>query len=530
MQHLLSNLLGRFKPGASSAERRGFMRSRLALYCKLMFWSILILVGFINVMYAVFPETRPARATAVNIMAASGILMIGTAWLAARRENDYSEGVLTGIDVSSTLIIGAAFAVSAVLAQDRLVNVYSSFIWVSFAIFGRSLIVPSSGRRTLLLSILGTLPILSTALMVTTAVPRPALFVGALIFCAVIVVLSTVGSHVIYGLRQQVREAMQLGQYSLGDKIGEGGMGAVYKAKHAMLRRPTAIKLLRGDVASAEALQRFEREVQLTSELTHPNTIAIYDYGRSPDGVFYYAMEYLDGIDLEKMVNKYGPQPPERVVHILRQICGALSEAHGRGLIHRDIKPSNIIVSCRGDIADVAKILDFGLVKEMDKDDQIEGENTVSGTPAYLSPEAITDPDQISPRSDIYALGAVAYFLLSGKTPFEGKSVVQLCYHHLHTTPVRPSLRGDLEVPAEIEELVLQCLAKDPDARPSSAREMGKLLGRLDLAGQWTEDRARGWWDDDYVPRMETEERERLALTMTVDIGQRNLSLGQLLD
>lgn len=520
MSRLVTGLFGRFKPSRSTQERRDFVRSRIALYCNLMFWSFLALVGFINVMYEVYPDTRPDRATTINVFAAIGVAMLAVVWAAARRQRDYSENVLTGIDVAATSIIGLAFAASAILAQDRLVNVYSSFMWVSFAVFGRSLIVPSSGSRTAFLGSLGVAPMLVTALAVTTAVPRPALFVGTLIFCVVIVVLSTVGSHVIYGLRQQVREAMQLGQYTIGQKIGEGGMGTVYKARHALLRRPTAIKLLKSEGAQPDELARFEKEVQLTSELTHPNTIAVYDYGRSPDGVFYYAMEYLDGIDLELLVAEHGAIPEERVVHILRQVCGALAEAHDRGLIHRDIKPSNVILCCRGGIADVAKVLDFGLVKEMAADEDDEDHSKISGTPAYLSPESIASPDAVTPLSDIYALGAVAYFLLTGELVFPGKNLVQLCYKHLHEAPVSPSARGDAEISPDIEKLVMACLEKDPADRPASAKALGEELSRLDCATRWTQERAAEWWAKSELPTAEKRVFE-MANAMTIEVARR---------
>ena len=230
-----------------------------------------------------------------------------------------------------------------------------------------------------------------------------------------------------------------------------------------MLRRPTAIKLVPPEKAGPQQLMRFEREVQNTAELQHPNTIQIFDYGHSPDGVFYYAMEYLDGIDLDDLVERHGPQAPGRVVHILEQACAALTEAHDKGLVHRDIKPANIFLCHRGGIPDVVKVLDFGLVKELATDGGVTNVDVVAGTPAYLSPEAITAPDTLGPAADIYALGAVGYFLLTGEPVFGGATVVEICGHHVHSAPPPPSERTAVNLSEQLEALILRCLAKKPD-------------------------------------------------------------------
>lgn len=226
-------------------------------------------------------------------------------------------------------------------------------------------------------------------------------------------------------------EAKHLGQYRLEERIGAGAMGVVYKGRHAMLRRPTAIKLLDVDKVNDASIARFEREVQITCQLNHPNTVAIYDYGRTPEGVFYYAMEYLDGIDLQVLVDRYGPQPEGRVIHVLKQICGSLYEAHSQGLVHRDIKPANVMLNRRGGEPDVIKVLDFGLVKALDDARQGRRTEGMSGTPLYMSPEAIQTPDLVDARSDLYAVGAVGYFLLTGQPVFNAGSLVELCQHHL---------------------------------------------------------------------------------------------------
>jgi serine/threonine-protein kinase len=272
-------------------------------------------------------------------------------------------------------------------------------------------------------------------------------------------------------------------------------MGAVYRARHALLRRPTAIKLLPPEKAGQAALERFEREVQLTARLSHPNTVAVFDYGRTPDGVFYYAMEYLDGINLAALVRDDGPQPPARVVHVLRQVASALAEAHGIGLIHRDVKPENIILCERGGIPDVAKVVDFGLVRDLERTSDASRTGVVTGTPLYLAPEAIKAPDRVDGRADLYALGAVGYFMLTGTHVFTGATLVEVCSHHLHTAPVAPSERLGRPLPADVEALVLACLEKDPSRRPASALGLRDRLGELAGTHPRSEAAARAWWD-----------------------------------
>ncbi|MAT68650.1 MAG: serine/threonine protein kinase [Planctomycetaceae bacterium] len=292
--------------------------------------------------------------------------------------------------------------------------------------------------------------------------------------------------------REAAIEAKQLGQYKLEDKLGEGAMGVVYKGRHAMLARPTAIKLLNAKDLSDTAIGRFEREVQITSNLNHPNTVAIYDYGRTPEGIFYYAMEFLDGIDLQQLVDRYGPQQPARVIYILRQICGSLYEAHSNGLVHRDIKPANIMLNRRGGEGDVVKVLDFGLVKA--RDDAHPAEGGMAGTPLYMSPEAIQAPNSVDACSDIYAVGAVGYFLLTGQPVFEAHSFADLCQMHASEPPKPPSVRLGRPVPDDLENAILACLEKSRNKRPQTARELSQRLSRCADATAWTLDDADAWW------------------------------------
>ena len=288
-------------------------------------------------------------------------------------------------------------------------------------------------------------------------------------------------------------EAKHLGQYRLEERIGSGAMGVVYRGTHAMLRRPAAIKMLDIDKVNEVSIQRFEREVQITCKLDHPNTIEIYDFGRTPEGVFYYAMEFLDGIDLQQLVDRYGPQPEGRVIHILKQICGSLYEAHTLGLVHRDIKPANVMLNRRGGEPDVVKVLDFGLVRAVDETRR-EGGGGLAGTPLYMSPEAIQAPDAVDGRSDLYAVGAIGYFLLTGQPVFAATTLNELCQQHLTAVPVTPSQRLGRPVTPEVEAALLACLEKNPARRPQTARELTARLLRAATAGEWSLDEGEAWW------------------------------------
>jgi tRNA A-37 threonylcarbamoyl transferase component Bud32 len=320
---------------------------------------------------------------------------------------------------------------------------------------------------------------------------------------ALLMGLISAGSlFVSYRLRQQVENVMakakKLGQYVIDERLGKGAMGEVYLAHHAMLRRPTAIKLLRAESAqNLRAQQRFQREVQLTCQLTHPNTVEIFDYGRTPDGIFYYAMEYLDGFTLEALVHLAGPVAPARVVHILIQACGSLAEAHASGLLHRDIKPSNIMLTTRGGVPDTVKILDFGLVKEFTGGVSEPGDagDVIVGTPMYLAPESILSSESSTPQADLYALGAVGYYLLTGTPVFQTADLNELLSSHLNQEPEFPSQRLGQVLPEDLEYIIMACLAKNPSERPASAGALAEMLRACD-AGQWSPEDARLWWEE----------------------------------
>lgn len=296
-------------------------------------------------------------------------------------------------------------------------------------------------------------------------------------------------------------KARQLGQYTLDGKIGEGAMGVVYRAHHALLRRETAVKLLLPDRADPDLVKQFEHEVRLTCQLTHPNTIQIYDYGRTADDIFYYAMELLRGFTLQDLIERHGAQPEARVIHLLAQVCGSLQEAHAAGLIHRDIKPGNLFLCERGGIPDTVKVLDFGLVGRVAGETETVVKNAERpdtsrflGTPHYMSPECIRQAGFGDARSDIYALGVVAYVLLTGEPLFDGEDHTEIWQKHLNAAPLPPSVRSPRTVSRELEQLVLRCLAKEPADRPQTVAELAAALRACPVSEPWTLAEAQAWW------------------------------------
>jgi serine/threonine-protein kinase len=325
-------------------------------------------------------------------------------------------------------------------------------------------------------------------------------------------VLAVIPAHIIRGLGRQVRKAKELGAYKLGDPIGKGGMGEVLHAEHRLLARPAAIKIIRPELlgagdptASRVAVERFKREARAAASLRSPHTIDLYDFGVAEDGTFYYVMELLDGMGLEDLVDRFGPVPPERAVHLAQQVCGSLAEAHARGLIHRDIKPSNIHAARMGLQVDFVKVLDFGLVKAEQSREQtmLTQPHMTTGTPAFMAPELALGEPGLDSRVDIYALGAVLYWLLTGQLVFEADTPIKMMHRHISDAPEPPSSRTELEVPPELDELILACLAKEPADRPATAGQLASSLAAVPLAEPWTEERAQRWWDT-YLPQADT--------------------------
>ncbi|MDF2693718.1 MAG: serine/threonine kinase [Labilithrix sp.] len=467
----------------------------------LLFWVAGVVTALVTVPDR-FWWVHLSFAKILHLVAGLGLITIA---IICRRTRLLPRWLLSVFDVGGTaklmILVGAMIAFIPT-------GIHAEFLILPAVVLVtalRAALVPSPPRWTTLVAAVAALPTPFAAYLSTARdpswsdqlIPRAVVVVVVTVWSIVAVACAYAIAKVVYGLRAEVKKAMHLGQYTLEDKIGEGGMGAVYRARHALLRRPTAIKLLSKERSTNQDIRRFEREVQLTSMLTHPNTVAVYDFGHTRDGVFYYAMEHLDGISLHDLVERDGPQPSGRVVHILSQIAGALSEAHNVGLVHRDVKPANIFLCERGGIPDFVKVLDFGLVKHVGQaDPSLSRADAIAGTPHYMAPESIIDPGSIDARVDLYALGAVGYFLLTGTTVFEGHNLVEICSHHIHSTPEPPQVRlGPAgRVSTELEKVILRCLAKARTDRPRSAGELLALLQTCHGDCAWDLAAAREWW------------------------------------
>jgi serine/threonine-protein kinase len=517
----------------SEAESRAFLQERVTTLFKLMFWSLIALMAFLATTFELNrQDTAPHDRQSVYLAAAIGLAGMAFCWRVLLVRRVLSIRTLYRLDLAYSFFIGLAFGLSAYLQGDLRASGYLSVVYSTFTVFARALIIPSSPRRTFGAGVLTYLPMTIAAIALAIGgardVPGPMYLVGHLLFSIAPILLATLGSQIIYSLNEKVSAAQQLGQYTLDKKIGEGGNGAVYLAHHIMLRRPTAVKLVLPERVGADTLERFEREVQLMSQLTHPNTVAVYDYGRSPEGVFYYAMEYLGGgVDLDKLVRTWGPQPGGRVAHILAQVCGALHEAHEARLVHRDIKPANVILCERGGVADVAKVVDYGLVKKIESDGGGKTAQVILGTPAYIAPEAITDPNSIGPAVDIYAVGAVGYFLLTGKRVFEGKTALDICIQHVTKPVVPPSQVVAHAIDPGLEAVLMRCLEKAPADRYPSVRELRDALRGLSL-GDWSDANARAWWRERRDVEIQAQEaNDTPTRTISVDVGNREAAPAQ---
>ena len=425
------------------------------------------------------------------------------------------------VPLGTVMTIGLAFEVigsygiaTAEFADPDTLNYRGDFFglsWVAVWPLLFTVVVPTRPRRAVLaaLASVSSVPVVVGLMFWSGRAwnrPDPLEFFLALVLpYLLVVVMAYVGARVIYTMGREVSRARELGSYRLEEKLGQGGMGEVWRARHRMLARPAAIKLIRPSFSqeargaqSPELLRRFEREAQVIASLRSPHTVELFDFGVASDGTFYYVMELLDGLDADTLVKRFGPLPVDRAVYVLCQICHSLSEAESRGLVHRDIKPANIYLCRYGEEYDFAKVLDFGLVKAFDepadRGAEITRENAVQGTPAFIAPEQAMGRGNLDGRVDIYATGCVAYWLLTGKLVFEADTPMGLLMHHIHTQPAPPSARSDLPIPPALDTLVLSCLAKDPADRPQSARELSLLLSEVEGVGGWSQERARQWW------------------------------------
>ena len=485
----------------NTEERREFLQARVALFGKMLaVMTAVFLTASASSYFLLTPDPSIAVRISRDRYDLVAIALFLGLWAIARRGR-LPRVALEILEAGAAILACAGYAVMVLPASEEL-NILVPSLCALVILMARAVFIPTTPRRTFFVSLAGAAPsvvvawLLARRLGATTSIPS---YIGPTVYVAIwagmAVALTTVTSRIIYGLEQKVRAARQLGQYTLAERIGEGGMGVVYRAQHAMLRRPTAVKVLPPAKMGEQNLRRFEREVQLTSRLTHPNTISIYDYGRTPDGLFYYAMEYLEGFTLTELVEAAGPLPARRVAWLMRQICGSIAEAHRIGLIHRDIKPDNLIVCDRGGVADVVKVLDFGLVKDFGSSEPaLSSVNTLIGTPLYMAPESFTDPDSVGVPSDVYALGAVAYYLAAGRHVFEARTLMEISAHHMRTPAPSPSTGLPRPLPDALEALILGCLAKRPGERPRSAEVLEDRFSAILELGAWTQAEARAWW------------------------------------
>jgi eukaryotic-like serine/threonine-protein kinase len=409
---------------------------------------------------------------------------------------------------------------AAEFLQPRGLNAGVSWVglsWVSIWVLLFNVVVPTAPRYAVMAALAS---VTSVPLMVRLSIalfPAAAPLTGSMIFWAfvfpnaLVVIMAYVGARVVYSLGTEVARARELGSYRLEHRLGEGGMGEVWKASHRLLARPAAIKLIRASLAgnahgtSDDMRRRFEREAQVISQLRSPHTVTLFDFGIADDGAFYYVMELLDGVDTDALIKRFGAIPPERVVHLLRQICHSLSEAESRGLVHRDIKPANIFLCRYGEDCDFVKVLDFGLAKAAHKatsDTQtaITVRNVIQGTPAFIAPEQVLGDGDVDGRADIYSTGCVAYWLLTGQHVFSADTTMKTLLAHAQSPPEPPSARTTAPIPPDLDALVLACLAKDREHRPRSARDLLRRLDAVVLEHPWTEERARQWWTTNLPP------------------------------
>ncbi|HEX5962353.1 MAG TPA: serine/threonine-protein kinase [Gemmatimonadales bacterium] len=496
--------------GLDTSNGLDFVRERLALVGKTLFlvsfgFYLFLLASMVLVGGAPFIAVVKGP-VALGHLAASWTM--GLLWLVARRAR-LSVRSLGALDAIGIVVACAFLSIMTMNDEGQILQV---LLALTVTVMIRAILVPSRPGRTMVLSALAFLPTVvvciarhdPTALLpgFTAGYQKQYMTLNTVLWSVLGTTLATIVSRVTYGLRQQVAEANELGQYVLEEKIGGGGMGEVWRARHRLLIRPAAIKLIRPQMSGDPELflRRFEREARATAALKSPHTVQLYDFGATEDGRLYYVMELLDGLDLDTLVRQYGPLPAERVVHLLRQVCSSLQDAHGNGLVHRDIKPANVVVSRAGTTFDFAKVLDFGLVK-LDTARKTENdavnlstEDSTSGTPAFMAPEVVLGVADTDYRVDLYALGCVGYWLLTGKLIFEGRSVVEVMFHHAHTRPPKPSTRSELPIPAPLEDLIMECLEKDPAHRPASAEAVSTRLDAVSLESPWTVERAERWW------------------------------------
>jgi serine/threonine-protein kinase len=490
------------------AARRLEIVSTVALVSVLLFW---LLVNFLEGELANEFGSLQQWAPPIGALTSSAAMLLiarSRRWSSATliRIGLVYEVVMSVSVTCGTYLVAFQGMDAAFFSTDR-IGVNAVVPWTMFF----TVLVPARPRDALVALVISNAFVPLLYLQQVQAGSAPALSLGQFLPVFVLpytanIVLAYVAARVVHSLGVEVRRAHDLGSYRLDVLLGRGGMGEVWRASHRMLARPAAIKLIRRDALArdpamaATAVDRFEREAQVIASLQSPHTVALYDFGVTDDGSLFYVMELLEGVNLDTLVKKFGPVPPERVVYLLRQACASLAEAHHRGLVHRDIKPANIYLWQRGMEHDVVKVLDFGIVKKGIAEDGPEARtltraNDVAGTPDYMAPEIAMGTGSIDGRADIYALGCVAFWLLTGRPVFEEKTAMAAIVAHVHRQPIPPSTATEFAVPAALDHIVLDCLAKDPEARPATADALATRLAAISFARPWTEQSAFRWWD-----------------------------------
>ena len=478
----------------------------------LLYAFVFFMAGFFPAL--LFPGDR-AQLFGSFILWGPGVIAITVALVVAVVIGSARVPLPTVMNIGLAFEVASCYGIAAAEFLDpRLFDLKTTWLglsWVAVWTLLVTVVVPTPPRRAVVaaLASVSSVPVVVGFVIATNTTsfrPNPAQFFFFLVFpYLLVVIMAYVGARVVYGLGTEVSRARELGSYRLVERLGQGGMGEVWRAKHRMLARPAAIKLIRPSLAgdarpevSDDARRRFEREAQVIARLRSPHTVELFDFGIAADGAFYYVMELLDGLDAETLVRRSGPVPAERAIHLLRQVCHSLSEAESYGLVHRDIKPANIFLCRYGEDYDFVKVLDFGIVTAAhgaaDEGPALTQPNAVHGTPAFIAPEQALGGSDLDGRADIYATGCVAYWLLTGELVFTAETPMRLLLHHAHTPPIPPSARTELPIPAALDDLVLSCLAKNPAERPQSARELSRRLAEVEGATAWTEDRARDWW------------------------------------
>jgi serine/threonine-protein kinase len=480
---------------------------RLAVFSAVIagLWGIALVMGGL-----VFPLVlgRPRRPPAVLAIEVCGLCVSAAMCLIARRaRHTFDTKAAAGLAFMIANAVWVAFVNVLTMAGKLPEGLQVSWSAVLILIF--SMIAPAKPRTMLAASLVAASmdPLVASVANLSGFQALPP--VTALLFYLpnyIAAFVAIVPSHVFQRLGRRLREAQELGSYRLVELLGRGGMGEVWRAEHRLLARSVAIKLVRPELLGAGKdgdasliLRRFEREAKATARLTSPHTIQVFDFGQTHDATFYYAMELLSGRDLESLVKDFGPIPAERAIFLLRQVCHSLADAHAHGLVHRDIKPANIYLCRMGLEYDFVKVLDFGLVKYRERGSVQQSfmslEHETTGTPAYMAPEVILGEADVDRRADVYALGCVAYYLLTGQLVFEADTPMKMLLHHVQSVPLPPSTRTEMPIPPELDAMVLACLQKDPNKRPQNAQELLKIARDCRTCEGWTHSAAKSWWE-----------------------------------